>query len=217
MVVIILPYDSDIFKEVTELTVDNSGLVYHCSQYGVTLIIPEGAVQQPTTVLYGACLLSDKFKFEGEYIPVSPIVWIYIDSQLMKPAELYIPHHIDTTNMFERDNLFLLTAEDALWDCLNFTQNSTIDVEINSSFAKIATTHFCFNCIATYGEKYREIPKRYSIARADKVDEEGTLIVEFIFIYQEDDCQKVSSVAIVFTVLYIHRQLRNSVPEMDLK
>ena len=193
---------------IAELKVDNSGLVYHCSQYGVTLIIPEGAVQQPTTVWYGACLLSDRFKFEGDYIPVSPIVWIYIDSQLMKPAELYIPHHINTTKMPERDindNIFLLTAEDVLWDCLNFTQNSTINVEINSLFAKIATTHFCSNCIATNGEKYREIPKRYSIARADKVDEEGTLIVEFIFIYQEDDCQKVRSVAIVFTVLYIHR------------
>ena len=131
----------------------------------------------------------------------------------MKPAELYIPHHIDTTKMPERDindNIFLLTAEDVHRDYLNFTQNSTINVEINSLFAKIATTHFCSNCIATYRKKYREIPKRYSIARADMVDEEGTLIVEFIFIYQGGYCQTVSSVAIVFpniTVLYmyIHR------------
>ena len=192
-------YDSGrLFKEITELTVDSSGLVYHCSQYGVTLIIPEGAVQQPTIVLYGACLLSDKFKFESDYIPVSPIVWIYIDSQLMKPAELYIPHHIDTTKMSERDindNIFLLTAED--WD---FTQNSEIDVEINSLLAKIATTHFCSNCIATYGEKYREIPKRYSIARADKVDEHRTLIVEFIFIYQQNGCKRVS---FTFVIIYI--------------
>ena len=199
-----MPYDSDILKEITELTVDSSGLVYHCSQYGVTLIIPEGAVQQTTTVMYGACLLNDKFKFEGEYIFVSPIVWIYIDSQLMKPVELYIPHHIDTTNMSERDNLFLLTAEDVLWDCLNFTQNSTINVEINSLFAKIATTHFCSNCIATYGKKYREIPKRYSIARADKVDDEGILTVEFIFIYQENGCKKVSFIFNNIS-LYIHR------------
>ena len=117
----------------------------------------------------------------------------------MKPAELYIPHHIDTTKMSERDNLFLLTAEDVHQDCLNFTQNSTINVEINSLFAKIATTHFCSNCIATNGKKYREIPKRYSIARADKVDEEGTLIVEFIFIYQENGCQKVS---FIFNIIY---------------
>ena len=113
----------------------------------------------------------------------------------MKPAELYIPHHIDTTKMPERDindNIFLLTAEDVHQDYLNFTQNSTINVEINSLFAKIATTHFCSNCIATNGKKYRETPKRYSIARADKVDDEGILTVEFIFIYQENGCKKVS-------------------------
>ena len=148
--------------------------------------------------------MSDKFKFEGGYIPVSPIVWIYIDSQLMKPAELYIPHHIDTTKMPERDindNIFLLTAEDVHQECLNFTQNSEIDVEINPSFAKIAGTHFCSNCIATYGEKYREIPKRYSIARADKVNEHRTLIVEFIFIYQQIGCKKVSFTSVIIHII----------------
>ena len=68
------------------------------------------------------------------------------------------------------DNIFLLTAEDVHQNGLNFTQNSEIDVEIISLFTKISTTHFCSNCVATYGEKYREIPKRYSIARADKVE-----------------------------------------------
>ena len=202
----------DIFKELTQLNVNNSGKIYHCSQYGVTLIIPEGAVQQPTTVWYGACLLSDKFKFEGDYIPVSPIVWIYIDSQLMKPAELYIPHHIDTTNMSERDindDIFLLAAEDLHQECLNFTQNSTIDVEVNSLFAKIATTHFCSNCIATYGKKYKELPKRYSIARAHKVEEDGTLIVEFIFIYQENGCKMVSLIIINNTQM-IEKQCKDS-------
>ena len=122
----------------------------------------------------------------------------------MKPVELYIPHHINTTNMSERDSLFLLTAEDVLWDCINFTQNSTINVEINSLFAKIATTHFCSNCIATNGKKYREIPKRYSIARADKVDDEGILTVEFIFIYQENGCKKVS---FIFNNISLHTQM----------
>ena len=150
--------------------------------------------------------MSDKFKFERDYIPVSPIVWIYIDShdQLNKPAELYIPHHINTTNMSERDindNIILLTAEDVHQEYLNFTQNSEINVAINLSFAKIATAHFCSICIATYGKKYREIPKRYSIARADKVNEHGTLIVEFIFIYQQIGCKKVSFTSVIIRII----------------
>ena len=102
-----------IFKNLTPLTVTTTGLVHHCSQYGVTLIIPEGAIEHTATVWFGVCLFSDKFKFEDDYIPVSPIVWIYINCQLIKPAELYIPHHIDVSNMKDCSNqLYLLTADD---------------------------------------------------------------------------------------------------------
>ena len=183
-----------------ELTVDSNGCVYHCSQYGVTLIIPEGAVQQPTTVWYGACLFSDKFKFEGDYIPVSPIVWIYIDSQLMKPAELYIPHHIDTTK--SGADVFLLTAEDYEFEksnYLSFIQNSNFQFSLYSTVVQITSPHSCSNCIATYSRQYRKAPKRYLIARADKKQSDGTLVVEFIFIYQERSCKKVR-----YVCSYIH-------------
>ena len=55
-------------------------------------------------------LLSDKFKFK-DFFPVSPIVWTYINSQLLKPAEN--PHHIDVYNTVHPENeLHLLTADD---------------------------------------------------------------------------------------------------------
>ena len=197
---------------IAELKVDSSGLVYHCSQYGVTLIIPEGAVQQPTTVLYGACLFSDRFKFEGDYIPVSPIVWIYIDSQLMKPAELYIPHHIDTTK--SGADVFLLTAEDYEFEksnYLGFIQNSNFRFSLDSTVVQITSSQFCSNCMATYGRQHREVPKRYLIARADKKQPDGTLVVEFIFIYQQISCKKVRYVYIISVAIhtthhvFIHR------------
>ena len=90
-------YYIGIFENLTPLTVTTTGLVHHCSQYGVTLIIPEGAIEHTATVWFGVCLFSDKFKFEDDYIPVSPIVWIYINCQLIKPAEIYLPHHINET------------------------------------------------------------------------------------------------------------------------
>ena len=189
---------------IAELTVDSSGLVYHCSQYGVTLIIPEGAVQQPTTVWYGACLLSDRFKFEGDHIPVSPIVWIYIGSQLLlKPAELYIPHHIDTTK--SGADVFLLTSEDYEFEksnYLSFIQNSKFRFSLDSTVVQITSSQFCSNCIATYGRHYREVPKRYYIARADKKQPDGTLVVEFIFIYQQIHCKKVRYVYILFVAIH---------------
>ena len=183
-----------------ELTVDSNGCVYRCSQYGVTLIIPKGAVQQPTTVWYGACLFSDKFKFEGDYIPVSPIVWIYIDSQLKKPAlaELYMPHHIDTTHMSDLAvgrQLLLLTAEDGEYikkGHFSFKHNLTFQVKVDSTVAKITASHFCSNCIATYGRNHRTIPKRYLIARADKKEQNNTThLVDFTFLYAQRGCSKV--------------------------
>ena len=176
--------------ELIELNVNNSGLVYHCSQYGVTLIIPEGAVQQPTTVWYGACLLSDRFKFEGDYIPVSPIVWIYIDGQLTKPAELYIPHHIDTMHEENiKEKLVLLTAEDE--NPFNFQKNIDIQLTINPTMVKINTLHFCSNCVAK-GNQCTELPNRYLIVDAYKKDPVGgDLFADFAVIYQQPKCKKV--------------------------
>ena len=34
-----------VFKNLITLTVTTTGLVHHCSQYGVTVIIPEGAIE----------------------------------------------------------------------------------------------------------------------------------------------------------------------------
>ena len=154
-------------------------------------------------------MFSDKFKFEDDYIPVSPIVWIYINCQLIKPAELYIPHHIDVSNMKDCNNqLYLLTADD---ECLlsdkvfNFKQNHEYQVTIESTLVKVLASHFCSNCIATKGSTYREIPKKYFIARADK-REDDTLFVEFSFLYQQKGCTKVSFANYLnFIYIYTYR------------
>ena len=39
------------FEVLIEVSVDATGLAYHSSQYGVTLIVPEGAVKAKTIIL----------------------------------------------------------------------------------------------------------------------------------------------------------------------
>ena len=172
-----------------------TGLVHHCSQYGVTLIIPKGAIEGTATVWFGVTLLSDKFKFGDDFVPMSPIVWTYINCQLMKPAELYIPHHIDVSNMKVPNNqLYLLTADDETFirnGVFLFKQNRENQMIIESNLFKILTSHFCSNCIAATSNSHNKIPKRYLIARADKkVDDD--VFVEFSFLYQQPGCLKVS-------------------------
>ena len=154
-------------------------------------------------------MFSDKFKFEDDYIPVSPIVWIYINCQLIKPAELYIPHHIDVSNMKDTNNqLYLLTADDESFrsdKIFTFKQNHEFQVTILSTLVKYVAPHFCSTCIATKGSTYREIPKKYLIARADK-REDDTLFVEFIFLYQQKGCMKVSFANYLnFMYIYTYR------------
>ena len=177
------------------LPVDATGLIHHCSRFGVTLIIPEGAIEQTATVRFGVCLLSDKFKFEGDFIPVSPIVWVYIDCQLIKPAELYIPHHIDVSNVKDPNSqLVLLTADEKSFirdNVFTFKQCHEHEVTIESTSVKIHGSHFCTNCIAVTKNKYKKIPKRYLIIQADKILDDGSLFVDFCLLYQQEKCKEV--------------------------
>ena len=182
----------------TKLEVTTTGLVHHCSQYGVTLVIPEGAVKYSATVWFSVCLISSKFRFADDSVPVSPIVWTHVNCQLMKPAELYIPHHIDVHSMkAPNKKLFLLTAADESFErekVFVFKRNDKCQMTIESMLVKIVTSHFCCNCIATKGHMYREIPKRFLIAEAQKNEYNAILYVDFCFLYEQPGCIKVSSI-----------------------
>ncbi|XP_019853891.1 PREDICTED: uncharacterized protein LOC109583131 [Amphimedon queenslandica] len=178
------------FGELQKLSLDRSGLVYHCSQYGVTLIIPEGAVQESATVWFGVCLFSDKFKF-GDYVPVTPIVWVHIDQKLDKSAELYIPHHIAISSEVNLQQFTVLTArDDDCSDVITFQESYGIQVQVSPGLFKILSSHFCSNCVAIQKRKYKSIPRRYLIARADKKNGRE-LLVQFIFLCQQKGCKKV--------------------------
>ena len=177
-----------VFGDLIQLSLDGSGLMYHCSQYGVTLIIPDGAVQHPTTIWFGACLYSDKFKF-GDYVPITPIVWIFIDRPLEKFAQLYIPHNI--ADLRDVGQFTVLTADDDCSSTINFHQ-SKFQMIYGSNFFQIKCSHFCSNCVGTPQKEYKLIPKLYLLAKAEKADKRRKLkYIQFIFLYHQKGCKKV--------------------------
>lgn len=193
-----------IFGELKKLSVDSSGLMYHCDEYGVTLIIPEGAIRQPATVWFGACLYNAKFKF-GDYVPVTPIVWIYIDQKLHKLAELYFPHDIIISSEADSHQLTVLKANDN--ECSStiiFQQNNNtkVMVEPDSQIFKIDCLHFCSNCVAIHKKKYKSIARQYLLARAEKRMGTKELLIEFIFLCQQKGCKKVK-----YSYIFQHRNL----------
>ena len=178
----------------TEVSVDATGLIYHSSQYGITMIVPEGAVETKATIWIGISFVSDKFKFEDNFVPVSPVVWAYTNIQLTKPAELYISHHIDVSNMKEANNqLYLLTADDESFlkdKVFTFKHNQEIKITVESMLAKFCPPHFCSNCIGTESQAYGEMPKRYLIAKAER-RLPGSLLVDLCFLFEQVLCKEV--------------------------
>ena len=188
------------FGEVVVLSVDSSGLIYHCSQYGVTLIIPEGAVQQSGTVWYKACLFSDNFIF-GDYIPVTPIVWVYTDMKLIKPAELYLPHHIYIECPETKSELVLLTAEDKFdEDKLLFFANNKHKMEVESTLCKTYCHHFCSSCVAVDEASYNDLQKQCMLAVAKKKEDDMTLLVHFCISPLQPNCREVFYKCIIFII-----------------
>ena len=179
----------------TEVSVDATGLTYHSSQYGLTMIVPEGAIETKSTIWIGISFVSDKFKFEDDFVPVSPVVWAYTNSQLTKPVELYIPHHIDVSNLKDANNqLYLLTADDESFlrnNVFTFKSNQEIKITIESMLAKFCPPHFCSNCIGTKSQAYREVPKRYLIAKAEQRLPDYSLLVDLCFLFEQKICREV--------------------------
>ena len=175
----------------TRLTVTGTGLIHHCSQYGVTLIIPEGAVQQPANVWFGACLYGNKLNF-GKYVPVTPIVHVHVDTELRKPAELYLPHHVDDTDPVTRSKLTLLIAND---DSKSFTpENKKIVAE--SGLCRISCHHFCSSCVAIDMIEDKNVTKEYIMVRAEKKESNATSVHFCIFPFQTA-CKKVCPCLII--------------------
>ena len=159
-----------------EMPFDENGLFYHSYKYGVTIIIPPGAVLQPCTLQFGACLLLPHFRSSDSFIPVSPFVWIHIDSLLAKPAELYIPHYVDVSNDENKKTLCLLTTKE---NCEVFTADKVAQVSFSPTLARIFTTNFCSLCVAA-----KDPPrKRYYLLYAEKELEDGSLYVDICIMY----------------------------------
>ena len=178
-----------------EMSFDENGLFYHSYKYGVTIIIPPGAVLKPCTLQFGACLLLPHFRSSDSFIPVSPFVWIHIDSLLAEPAELYIPHYVDVSSDENKMKLCLLTTKE---NPEVFTTDELAQVSYSPTLARILTTHFCSLCVAS-----KDVPrKRYILLYAEKEFDDGSLYVDICIMYSIRCLQVMLSFTLYLLLLY---------------
>ena len=184
------------------MSFDENGLFYHSYKYGVTIIIPPGAVLKPCTLQFGACLVLPHFRSSDSFIPVSPFVWINIDTVLSKPAELYIPHYVDVSSDEDKMKLCLLTSEEdhsEEGEVFAFTVNIEAHVNILPSVARIRAFNFCSLCIAA-----KDPPcKRYYLLYAEKELGDGSLHVDICIMYSIRCLQVIRHLFCIYHYLHI--------------
>lgn len=193
---------TEIFGKLIVLSLDSSGLVYYNPQFAVTLIIPEAAVNLPTTVWFGACFCSTKLNFD-DYVPVTPIVWVYSNHPLTKPIEIYLPHHVDTLAGHDwKDNFSLLTADNESCQFLKSKDVYEVCIVKSSKILRVLATntvgHYLCAC-----DKSRFLQRRFLMGLAEKREAADILVVEICFIYDQPHWIEVSEKFIGFLLTTI--------------
>jgi hypothetical protein len=111
-------------------------------------------------------------------------VWVHTSHELIKPAELYIPHHVDITDMENpQQKMFLMTKEDDFATSASLIKPNKF-FKIAETQVEITALHFCSFCLLTKSADYSTLTKRYFIARADKKEPNGEHLVDFAVIFQ---------------------------------
>ena len=169
------------------MSFDENGLFYHSYKYGVTIIIPPGAVLKPCTLQFGACLLLPHFRSNESFIPVSPFVWINIDSLLSKPTELYIPHYVDVSSEEVNKNLCLLNTKD---NFEVFTADKVAQVSFSPTLTRVITTHFCSLCVAAKTPPQ----KKHYLLYAEKDIADGSLYADICIMYSVKCLQVIMTI-----------------------
>ncbi|XP_019854976.1 PREDICTED: uncharacterized protein LOC109583907 [Amphimedon queenslandica] len=112
----------------------------------------------------------------------------------MKPAELYLPHHIDVTNQTSKSNLVLLNADDETFyrkGSFMFTSVDDTEMEVEAALCKIYCNHFCSHCAGVDKRTYKDTDKQCQLAVATKKEDDVTVSVHFCILPFQPACKKV--------------------------
>ena len=137
------------FCKITKLYFDAKGLKYHLSDHGITVIIPENAVNENATFEIGVYPF-DAYQFPDGYRLVSPVFWIDTSLPLQLPMEVYVPHfvHLQTEEDTKKLCCFLASDESFISSgLLKFREQIPCNFKPRTSYGEILSNHFCSGCI----------------------------------------------------------------------
>ena len=187
------------FRTLSEVRFDRRGLKYHMSDYGITVIIPENAVDGDALLRIGVYYI-DSFQFPEDHRLVSDVFWIDSNVPLQRAVELYVPHFAKIENKNNACKLHFFLSSDMSYlssGVMKFLQapRNSYSFATKAHNGRLILNHFCSGCIM---KKVTEdaLPLQYLITRVLPKDCETNLTwaVDFVFTYALPSCQKVSDI-----------------------
>ena len=180
------------------LKFDARGLKYHMPDHGITVIIPEKAVDAEAQISIGI-YYTEPSQLPQNYRLVSDVFWIETSIHLQKCVELYVPHFVGLRNENDSKKLsFFITSDesDMSSSVLEFVEvpTNSYTFEPERCYGKVVLDHFCSGCILENVD-VDKLPLRYCITRIFPNDSHlhthKKWEADFVFSYAHLTCLKV--------------------------
>ena len=178
------------------------GLKYHMSDHGITVIVPENAVDAEAQICIGIYYTEPSQLPQG-YRLVSEVFWIETSVHLLKCLELYVPHFAEIRNEHDSKKLsFFMTSDELCSGVSEFVEAPTnsCTFEPGSCYGKVVLDHFCSGCILENVD-VDKLPLQYCITRIFPNDSRSCTRerweADFVFSYALPACLKVCKYTIL--------------------
>lgn len=190
-----------IYGQVTQLVLDKNGLMHHCNNFGVTLHVPKGAVQSKTELWIGIRMYDDgPINFHlGDYVPITPVVWLFCKAMICKPIELYLPHHVNlqakdveqASDNYRINDIFPLLSA-ASGNLLELKKTTQGKHTVNGSMLfKYCTQLLNTICVSMTRDQFMEASKAFFLTQAIQSLSESTFIATFCVLFHQKSYAQV--------------------------
>ena len=142
------PDTNDMIGNIESAFFDDSGGVFCSDKHGVTVMIPDGAIQSgvKAELKFGATLLAP-VKFTKDVLPVSAIIWLCMGVKLQKPVQIQIPHYVNIKCKTQANNLRFAKVMHSKCDESMMKLMDGGKFAVGGSCGSIEVDHFCYFCI----------------------------------------------------------------------
>lgn len=185
------------YSNIVSRKFSSDGGVMIIEEYGVTVTVPKGAIEDHCVEIQAAASLFGPFVIPDDYHPVSPYVWIAADYVFEKQLQVDIEHHADIANLKDESQLCILKTCSSKCSTHDHHSEAHIMIKWNNQFnitdkvCTLFTNHFCSQCLASKNDQtpdriiaYHYLPNNYKSADSFRA--------ELCFCYDLSICKKVT-------------------------